>query len=150
MAINLFGFTIDRQKKPDLTNQSIVAPVPDDGSITASSAGYYGTYVDIDASTRSEAELIQRYREIAAYPDCDNAIEEIISEGIAAVENEPVVSVNLEKLKFSKSLKDTIQNEFNTILKLLDFKDKAHDIFRRWYIDAVSYTHLTLPTNREV
>ena len=139
MAINLFGFTIDRQKKPDLTNQSIVAPVPDDGSITASSAGYYGTYVDIDASTRSEAELIQRYREIAAYPDCDNAIEEIISEGIAAVENEPVVTVNLEKLKFSKSLKDTIQNEFNTILKLLDFKDKAHDIFRRWYIDGRVY-----------
>ena len=139
MAINLFGFTIDRQKKPDLTNQSIVAPVPDDGSITASSAGYYGTYVDIDASTRSEAELIQRYREIAAYPDCDNAIEEIISEGIAAVENEPVVTVNLEKLKFSKSLKDNIQNEFNTILKLLDFKDKAHDIFRRWYIDGRVY-----------
>ena len=126
MAINLFGFTIERQKKPDLTNQSIVAPVPEDGSITASSAGYYGTYVDIDASTRSEAELIQRYREIAAYPDCDNAIEEIISEGIAAVDNEPVVSLNLEKMKFSKSLKDTISNEFNSILKLLDFKDKEY------------------------
>ena len=109
MAINLFG------------------PVPDDGAITQTSAGYYGTYVDIDASTRSEAELISRYREIAAYPDCDNAIEEIISEGIAAVDNEPVVSLNLEKLKFSASLKNTIQDEFHQILKLLDFKDKAHD-----------------------
>ena len=147
MAINLFGFTIERQKKPDLTNQSIVAPVPEDGSITASSAGYYGTYVDIDASTRSEAELIQRYREIAAYPDCDNAIEEIISEGIAAVDNEPVVSLNLEKMKFSKSLKDTISNEFNSILKLLDFKDKAHDIFRRWYIDGRVYYQKMIDSN---
>ena len=58
MAINLFGFTIERSRKPDLTNQNIVAPVPDDGAITQTSAGYYGTYVDIDASTRSEAELI--------------------------------------------------------------------------------------------
>jgi len=139
MAINLFGFTIERSQKPDLTNQNIVAPVPDDGAITQTSAGYYGTYVDIDASTRSEAELISRYREIASYPDCDNAIEEIISEGIAAVDNEPVVSLNLEKLKFSASLKKTIQDEFHEILKLLDFKDKAHDIFRRWYIDGRVY-----------
>ena len=79
MALNLFGFTIERQKKPDLTSQSIVTPVPEDGSITATSAGYYGTFVDIDASTRSESDLISRYREIAGYPDCDNAIEEIIS-----------------------------------------------------------------------
>ena len=71
MAINLFGFTIERQKKPDLTNQSIVSPVSEDGAITATSAGYYGTFVDIDASTRSESDLISRYREIAGYPDCD-------------------------------------------------------------------------------
>ena len=88
MALNLFGFTIERQKKPDLTSQSIVTPVPDDGSITATSAGYYGTFVDIDASTRSESDLITRYREIAGYPDCDNAIEEIISEAIAAIDDE--------------------------------------------------------------
>ena len=66
-------------------------------------------------------------------------IEEIVAESIAAVDNEPVVSLNLEKLKFSASLKNTIQDEFHEILKLLDFKDKAHDIFRRWYIDGRVY-----------
>jgi len=139
MAINLFGFTIERQKKPDLTNQSIVSPVSEDGAITATSAGYYGTFVDIDASTRSEADLISRYREIAGYPDCDNAIEEIISESISAIDNEDPVSINLENLDLSASLKKTITTEFEQVKKLLDFNDKAHDIFRRWYIDGRIY-----------
>ena len=139
MALNLFDFTIERQKKPDLTSQSIVTPVPEDGSITATSAGYYGTFVDIDASTRSEADLISRYREIAGYPDCDNAIEEIISEAIAAIDNENPVSINLENTGLSQSLKKTITDEFEKIKKLLDFNDKAHDIFRRWYVDGRIY-----------
>jgi len=139
MAINLFGFTIERQKKPDLTNQSIVTPVPEDGSITATSAGYYGTFVDIDASTRSESDLISRYREIAGYPDCDNAIEEIISEAIAAIDDENPVTINLDNTGLSQSLKKTISDEFEQIKKLLDFNDKAHDIFRRWYVDGRIY-----------
>ena len=139
MAINLFGFTIERQKKPDLTNQSIVTPVPEDGSITATSAGYYGTFVDIDASTRSESDLISRYREIAGYPDCDNAIEEIISEAIAAIDDENPVTINLDNTGLSQSLKKTINDEFEQVKKLLDFNDKAHDIFRRWYVDGRIY-----------
>ena len=139
MALNLFGFTIERQKQPDLTNQSIVTPVPEDGSITATAAGYYGTFVDIDASTRNEAELISRYREIASYPDCDNAIEEIISEAISALDDERPVTINLENTGLSNSLKKSITEEFEKIKKLLDFNDKAHDIFRRWYIDGRIY-----------
>jgi len=139
MALNLFGFTIERQKKPDFTTQSIVSPVSEDGAITASSAGYYGTFVDIDASTRSEADLISRYREIAGYPDCDNAIEEIISEAISAVDNEDPVKINLDNTGLSESLKKTITFEFDKIKKLLDFNDKAHDIFRRWYVDGKIY-----------
>ena len=139
MALNLFGFTIERQKKPDLTSQSIVTPVPDDGSITATSAGYYGTFVDIDASTRSESDLISRYREISSYPDCDNAIEEIISEAIAAVDDENPVTINLDNTGLSQSLKKTISDEFEKVKRLLDFNDKAHDIFRRWYVDGRIY-----------
>ena len=97
MAINLFGFTIQKQDKPELTNQSFVTPVAEDGVTTITAGGYFGTFVDIDASAKSEVALISRYREIAAYPDCDNAIEEIVSDAIAATDNEPPVSISLDK-----------------------------------------------------
>lgn len=140
MAINLFGFTIGREdKQPELKRQSFITPVADDGAATVQAGGYYGTYVDIDASTRSESELITRYREIAKYPDCDNAIEEIVSDSIAAVDSEAPVSVNLDDLEYPNRIKEAIRDEFDEILSLLDFKDKAHDIFRRWYIDGRLY-----------
>lgn len=140
MAINLFGFTIGRDDKQQaVKNQSFITPVSDDGAATVSAGGYYGTYVDIDASAKSESELISRYREISNYPDCDTAIEEIVTEAIAAIDSEEPVTINLDELDLSKSIKESIREEFDEILSLLDFKDKAHDIFRRWYVDGRLY-----------
>lgn len=140
MAINLFGFTFGKEKQTqELTKQSYITPVADDGTSTVSAGGYFGTYVDIDSSARSESELITRYRDISNYPDVDTAIEEIVTEAIAALDSEAPVSINLENINLSKSIKDSIREEFDEILSLLDFKDKAHDIFRRWYIDGRLY-----------
>jgi len=136
MALNLFGFTIQKQEKPELTNQSFVTPVPEDGVTTITAGGYFGTFVDIDASAKSEVALISRYREIAAYPDCDNAIEEIVSDAIAATDNEAPVAISLDKTGLSDNLKKVIMEEFDTITQLLDFNTRAHDIFKRWYIDG--------------
>ena len=62
MAINLFGFTIGREEKPELTNQSIVTPVSDDGASTVSTAGFYGTFVGVKLmrglSTMIEPSLV--------------------------------------------------------------------------------------------
>ena len=106
MAINLFGFKIGREdKQQELKSQSFITPVADDGTSTVSAGGYFGTYVDIDASARSESELISRYRDIASYPDVDNAIEEVITEAIAAIDSEEPVKLDLESLNLSKNIK---------------------------------------------
>ena len=140
MAINIFGFTIGRENKQrELVSQSFITPVSDDGTSTVSAGGYFGTYVDIDASARSESELISRYRDISNYPDCDTAIEEIVTEAIAALDSETPVTIDTDKLNLSQNIKEKIQEEFDNILSLLDFKDKAHDIFRRWYVDGRLY-----------
>ncbi len=140
MAINLFGFTIGREKEvQELKRQSYITPVSDDGTSTVAAGGYYGTYVDIDASARSESELISRYRDISNYPDVDTAIEEIITEAIAAIDSEAPVLLDLESVELSDNIKQAMQDEFDEILSLLDFKDKAHDVFRRWYVDGRLY-----------
>ena len=146
MALNLFGFTIAKEEKPEITSQAIVTPVSDDGASTVTAGGYFGTFVDIDASARSESEIITRYREISNYPDCDNAIEEIVSESIAALDNEDPVKLNLDNTNLSDTLKKRILDEFETIVRLLDFNEKAHDIFRRWYVDGRVYYQKLIDT----
>ena len=145
MAIKLFGFTIAREDEPiDLRNQGFATPVPEDGAtqINASgfnAGGYFGTYLDMDATAKSEAELITRYREAAAYSDCSAAIDEIVTEAIAAMDDEQPVQINLDKLDIPDDIKDSMAAEFDKVLQLLSFNDKAHDIFRRWYVDGRIY-----------
>lgn len=145
MAIKLFGFTIAREDEEiDKKNQAFATPVPDDGATTIQTSGfnaggYFGTYVDMDATAKSEAELITRYREASAYSDCSAAVDEIVTEAIAAVDDEQPVQINLDNVDVADDIKETIENEFEKILQLLDFNNKGHDIFRRWYIDGRIY-----------
>jgi len=139
MDLNLFGFKITRPKKEPARSQSFVTPVSDDGATTVSAGGYYGTYVDLDATSKTESELITRYRQMAMYAECDMAIEDIVSEAIANVDDEPPVTIDLEELQLSDNIRKTIEAEFDEILSLLDFNSKAHEIFRRWYVDGRIY-----------
>jgi hypothetical protein len=114
MAIKLFGFTIAREEeKIDKRNQEFMTPVSDDGATTIQSSGiqaggYFGTYLDMDATAKSESDLITRYREAAAYSDCSTAVDEIVTEAIASVDDDVVVKINLDKLDIPDYIKDTI------------------------------------------
>jgi hypothetical protein len=98
--------------------------------------GHFGTYLDIEGKVNNESDLIRRYREIAMHPECDMAIEDIINESVVVDDNQEVVRLNLNKVPFSPKVKKSITTEFKNILSLLEFEQKGHDIFRRWYVDG--------------
>ena len=137
----LFGYNLTKKKPEPKGNQSFVVPQDDDGAQSVSASGFFGTYLDIDASAKNENDLINRYRDISYYPDCDSAIEDIVNEAVAAQDDEEVVKINLEKVELSVNIKKTIEQEFDNILNLLDFNSKSHDIFKRWYVDGRVYYH---------
>ena len=136
----LFGFQITRASK-DKGEQlpSFVLPEPEDGATT--SAGFYSQYLDLDGTAKNEYELIRRYRSTSEHPEGDFAIEDIVNEGIVSNERDQAVSIVLDRLKYPKSIKDKIRNEFDQVLSLLDFDVKGHDIFRRWYVDGRIFYH---------
>ena len=140
----LFGFQITRanQKAKDGgTPQSFTVPTADDGTTTVSAGGYFGSYLDQEGGAKNEEELIRRYREIAIYPEVDTAIDDIVNEAIVADERDQSVSLSLDNLNLSQKIKSKIRDEFDEILKLLQFEEKGHDIFKRWYIDGRVYYH---------
>jgi hypothetical protein len=116
-----------------------VPPTTDDGTATVQGGGYFGTYLEMDATAKSEAELITRYREASMYADCSTAIDEIVTEAIAAVDDEAPVQLNLDGVDLPDNIKKAMQDQFNTIVRLLGFNIKGFDIFRRWYVDGRIY-----------
>ena len=149
MAITLFGFTIGR--KPESTNQqqeptqkTFALPQNDDGAVVIQSGAYYGTYVDLDGVVRNEIELITRYREMSMQPELETAIDEIVNEAIVMEDSGKSVEINLDELQQPESIKKKILDEFDHILKLLNFGNMGHDIFRRWYIDGRMFWHVVI------
>ena len=120
---------------------AVTPPATDDGTYDISGGGFYSTILDTDGRSRTEDDLIRRYRDIAIQPECDSAIEDIVSEAIASDERDMCVSIALDNLQVSTSIKKRIKEEFERILQLLDFNNKAHDIFRRWYVDGRIFYH---------
>ena len=146
----LFGFSITGARKQADPKQSFTTTQADDGTQTIAAGGYFGQYLDMEGTAKSEADLIRRYREVALHPECDMAIEDIVNEAIVATEWKDAVRVNISDLPYGKDVRRKIENEFKEVLKLLNFNTKGHDIFRRWYVDGRIYYHKIIDRNSPV
>ena len=116
----------------------------DDGSIEVAGGGFFSQVLDTDGRERTELDLIRRYRDIAQQSEVDSAIEDIINEGIVSNERAQAVEIVLDQLPYPMKIKKRIQEEFDSVLQLLDFDTKGHDIFRRWYIDGRLFYHMVI------
>jgi hypothetical protein len=154
--MELFGFTFEKKKKTiDDESVSFVAPSDQDGTSVVQStygtgAGYYGQFVDIDGtSISSEKELILKYRAAATNPECEAAISDIVNASIISDDDSAPVSLVMADLEMDKSIKTKIGDEFERVVKILNFSEFGHDYFRRWYIDGRLYFHVIPDENQK-
>lgn len=144
MAFTLFGFKIGKDEVVKPNQPSPIIPVNDDGSTVLSMGGStFGTYLDTD-NPRNEVELITKYREMAMTPEGEQAVAEIVNQAIVMEDNKPPVNLVTDKLKYSVELKKTIQQEFENVIRILDFNNIGYQIFRRWYIDGRLFFHIVI------
>lgn len=148
MSLKLFGIEIlGKEQKPD----SIVAmdSVNSDSSIVidndynSAGAGWGMNTISglsTDVAAAKENDLITQYRELLMIPEVDLCVEEIIQEAVIyPKDGSNAINLNLDKLedaKYSKKIKDAINDEFEYIYDLLRFNRKGQDIFKRWFVDS--------------
>ena len=142
---DFFGFEIKRKGSEEPIRPSFVPNSDEDGSGVITTGGHFGAYLDLDGDkAKNEVDLIFKYRDIASQPECDAAIEDIINESIVGDNDEAPVNLILDQLEISDKIKESVKNEFETILRLLNFNSYAHDIFRKWYIDGRLPYHIII------
>ncbi len=104
--------------------------------------GHYGQYVDINGDqTKSEKELIFKYRDISQHTECDAAVEDIVNESIVSDDDSSPVSLIMDDLDQPDRIKKMMSEEFENIIAMLNMNWYGHDIFRRWYVDGRLYYH---------
>lgn len=140
MAISLFGFKIgtteDAMAKAEQI-PSFVPPTRDDGAVEIAPGGAYGTFVDLEGTAKSEAELTTRYREMSGQPEVDAAIDDIVNEAIVTDFRAAAVEIDLDECDdLPESIKKRIHEEFDEVMLQLNFRNMCYEIFRRWYVDG--------------
>ena len=141
--MELFGWEFKRKQVEEVL-PSFAPKDTDDGALVVAAGGSFGTYVDLDGTVRTEAELVTKYREMALQPECDSAIDEIVNETMS-IDEEEIVKIKLDQLEeIPEKIKKVIREEFKNILNILDFNRHAYEIYRRWYVDGRLYYHVLI------
>jgi len=138
--VKLFGFEIKRQEdEEDIENvKSFATPVNEDGAINIGAAlgGSYGHIFNMDSTFKSESDLITQYRTMSLQPEVSFAVENIVNEAISIDTEENIVKIILDDVEVGEKTKARIYEEFEVILKLLNFSNNAYDIFQKWFVDG--------------
>jgi len=149
-TLKIFGFEITRTKDKKAI-KSIVPPRDDDGAGYVASTTYgshYGHYINMEGDdSKDNVQLILKYRGSAMHPEADAAIEDIVNESITSSDMKPSLTLNLDRVPVSATIKKQMLDEFDNIYNMLNFKELGHDIFRRWYVDGRLYHHLVVDEN---
>jgi len=147
--MEIFGYEINKkvaslEVKKDKELKSFVSKRDDEGSSSVvTTGGYYGQYVDIDGlSSNNEADLVVKYRESAAQPECDQAINDIVDGAISSTDDKSPAILNMNDLELPSNIKKQISDEFDKVLGLYQFNRRASEIFKDWYIDGRLYFHV--------
>ena len=145
-SFRLFGFEIKRNRPEEDPQKapSIVPARDEDGAGYVTAAGsHYGQYLNLDGNdAKDNHQLIMKYRGVAMHPEVDAAIEDIVNEAI--VGGEDPITIDMDNLDVSDSIKKQIKDEFDGICSMINFNELGHDIFRRWYVDGRIYHHLVV------
>ena len=158
MPLNFFGFEIRSKKERDdeaaKNLLAFTAPEDNEDSVSVAamgglgaSGGQYGISIDIDGSIKDDNKMITMYRTMAVFPEVDYAIDDIVNEAIVDSDHDFCIRLNLDSSNISSGFKKKVIEEFDFLLEKLDFKLKAYDIFRRWYVDGRVYYHIIIDKN---
>lgn len=140
----IFGFEITKAKD-EAPPPSFAPKIQDDGAITVTAGASQGSYIDLEGSVKTEAEVVTKYRQMSFHPELDSAIDDIVNESIIVEENTPIVELvldDLDKIGVDDTFKEILQSEFDRVLELLEFNSRAYEIFRQWYVDGRLYYNI--------
>lgn len=149
MQIELLGWEFKKSQTDEKIRAAYLAPTNDDAAFVIGQ-NYYGYNVhqlSLDQTFENENDLIRKYRDISLHPEVDCAITDIVNEAIVGDNESSPIEIVLDDLKQPESIKTKIREEFEYLIKLLDFNSESYEIFRKWYVDGRLFYHIIIDKN---
>lgn len=143
--MELFGFEIKRKLEDNKNVRSFVEKDSSDGAVNVTATGgAQSSFIDLEGTAKSEAELVQKYREMIQHPEVQMAVDDIVNESINISSTEKVVECVTEDVDLPDNITEKIREEFDNVLRLMDFSNQGYDIFHKWYVDGRINYHVMI------
>lgn len=142
----LVGFLFKRSQPPQENLPSFTPPDSADGAVTIQAVGgAYGSFVDMEGSVKTEAELVTRYRQLILSPEVNEAITQVVNDAVVDDDEQDVIALDIDEIEeIPANVKKTIEKEFEEVLKLMRFRTHPYEIFKTWYVDGRMYYHVII------
>lgn len=124
--------------KDELSKETKVLPNTDDPESPEFSVNQLNWGVDFELKFKTISDLISIYRRSTVNFEIEDAVEEITNEAIVK-EPGDVVEIDVESTDLKKGMQKKVKDEFDEIIKMLNFNNEADAIFRKWYVDGRLY-----------
>lgn len=135
---------VDELDSKTLSNQ--IATDFSDGALTIENAAS-NFIMNFDWTANTQAELIDKYREVANYNEVDFAIQDIINEMVSFGEDEDPVKIDLDDVEMSDAIKKKVHEKWEKICDLLALRDTIHQRAYNFYVDGRVAYHKVVDSN---
>lgn len=102
------------------------------------------SFTSVAADAQLTKNIIEEYRSMAQQPEIVKAVDIIINETVTCEEQDDPITLDLDKVKVSDAVKESVVNEFNNILNLMNFNDTAFEKMKKWYVDGRQAFHIVV------
>jgi len=77
-------------------------------------------------------------------PEVAQAVDDIVNEAVSISSDQKVVECVTDEVDQPDNIKKKIREEFDTVLRLLDFSSTGYDTFQKWYVDGRINYHVMI------
>lgn len=160
---NLFGFKFEVKRPAQTPSPAFTPKQNDSGAVVVQTGieGYpggtpggvaaWGMDFETNALYTDMVGLINRYREMALVPEIEDAVNDIVNETIIKDDDDPPLTLLLDDMPAEyddDAFKTAVHKEFQTVIDLLDFNDRAYELFKQWYVDGRIFLYLMIDKSK--
>ena len=119
-----------------------------DNSGVVGSWNHAGSMNARDQHRDQAKQLVVKYRKLALTDEVDRAINYIVQDMITIEDGVDPIELLLDDVEVADNIKDKVIEEFKNLLRIMDFRQKAHAYVRSWYIDGKIFFHKVVDTKK--
>ena len=152
---NFFGKRDEAVELPKQENVNLHTELENDGSFVnyAADDGAVGgrrtlNYTPELYENTNRKQRIRMYRRMAKSNEVSKALEDIVNDCIVSEDRSKIVELNLDETNIKDEKKEIVHDEFEKILRLMNFKNKGQDYFWEWYVDGEIFFEIAINKDR--